>query len=135
MKPCKECPFSRTIEPGNLGGSAPEVYVGQIVLPFWLPCHCSANYRGKETDVNEVSQCAGAAIMRANLGVHVPRALLSLPPGPDAFESLAEFYAHHAGISIDSAREYLTPEKVRALALTELNDPAVRVQAKQILSA
>jgi hypothetical protein len=69
--------------------------------------------------------------MRANLGVQVPRALLSLPPGPDAFESLAEFYAHHTGLPIEIVQRYLTPEKVRALALTELNNPQVRMQLKE----
>lgn len=129
-KPCPECPFSRTIEPGNLGGSAPEVYVGQIVLPFWLPCHCSANYEGKATDANEVTECAGAAIMRANLGLPPVRGLLSLPPSSASFDSLAGFYAHHTGQPIEQAQAYLTLEKVRALAVTELQDPNVRAQLK-----
>lgn len=131
MKPCKECPFWKGIKPGLLGGSTPEVYVGQIVLPFWLPCHCAANYRGRETDVNAVTQCAGAAIMRANIGAPPRRGLLSLPPSPESFSSIPEFYAHHTGATLEQAQAYLTAPKVAELAQKEWNDPRVRMQVNR----
>lgn len=130
-KPCKECPFNRHVQPGLLGGARPEVYVGQITLPFWLPCHMDRNYRGRETNVNDVCQCAGAAIMRANIGCDVRPPLLRLPPGSESFTTLAEFYAHHTGWSIERSAEYLTPSKVIECAMVELNDPRVKTQLKR----
>src|SRR5688572_32839375 len=98
--PCRECCFRRDIEPGNLGGSPVETYVGQSLLPFWVPCHCSRNYAGKASDVNEVTQCAGLAIFRSNIGVRPVRGLLSLPRDTElVFSTLADFYSHHKRIS------------------------------------
>lgn len=131
MKPCRECPFSRAIEPGNLGGSSPEVYIGQLVLPFWLPCHCSANYQGKDSDVNKVSQCAGAAIMRANIGYIPPAPLLRLEKSRWAFQSLAHFHSHHTGQLLVTSQAYLTGFKIQQLAITELQDPKVKTQIKR----
>lgn len=33
-KPCDKCPFSRSVQPGALGGSDPLVYVAQARGPF-----------------------------------------------------------------------------------------------------
>jgi len=130
--PCQECPFSRSVEPGALGGSSPEIYIGQVLLPFWLPCHRSANYQGKASDVNEVQECHGAAIMRANLGVKTPDALLTLPPNRQlVFASLAEFYAHHARLSLYHAERLLTKDIVKRIVLRELSDSNVKVQLKE----
>ena len=138
-KPCKECPFARTIEPGRLGGSPPEVYVGQAVLPFWLPCHESANYEGKASDVNQVQECHGAAIFRANIKDRIIAdndALLHLPEDRESvFASLAEFYAHHHGISVRVAEWVLTDDCVRRLAESARNDRNVRAQLKKRRSA
>lgn len=132
MKPCKACPWIRASEPGYLGGSEAEVYVGQAVLPFWLPCHSSANYEGKASDVNAVVECAGAAMFRANIGVKLPPSLLSMPADQEvAFGSLAEFYAHHKGIPVAVAEKILTDAKIRELAEKELNDANVRMQLKR----
>lgn len=132
--PCGGCPFYRKCEKGALGGSPPEVYVGQIVMPFWLPCHQSQNYRGKSSDVNEVSECAGAAIMRANIGVQPRAPLLALPPNKElVFATFAEFYEHHTDgeITKEQAEEMLTPERVTEMALEQWHNAQVRVQMKR----
>jgi len=127
--PCGGCPFSRAIAPGELGGGRPETYVGQAVGPFWLPCHCSANYRGKETVASEVSQCAGAAIFRANIGVQMPPALLSLPRDTEkVFSTLADFWSHHTKTSRINAVIAMRPSIVRELAERELADANVKLQ-------
>lgn len=133
-KPCGECPFSKRIPPGELGGSPPEVYVGQIFCGFWLPCHCSPGYVGKATNVNDVAQCAGAAQFRANIGIsdRMPRGLLRLPPGSEALGSLAEFYAHHTGCTLAEAEAKLTPRFVKQCMLNELSRADVRVQLKKV---
>ena len=128
-KPCAGCPWGRR-EP-TLGGSPVETYVGQIALGFWLPCHCSANYRAKASDVNEVAQCAGAAIFRSNIGVadRMPSGLLSLPRDTArVFATLADFYAHHTGRSRIELAKMLTPEYVAAMMDKEWNDAQVRAQ-------
>lgn len=129
--PCHACPFARHCKPGALGGSHPDVYVGQAPLPFWLPCHQSDNYRHKESDVNEVEQCAGAAIFRSNIGVadRMPSSLLSLPRDTArVFATLADFYAHHTGRSRIELAKMLTPEYVAAMMDKEWNDAQVRAQ-------
>lgn len=114
--PCADCAFRRDSKPGNLGGSDPGVYVGQTSGPFWIPCHCSKDYRGKESVYGEEKECAGVAIYRANLGLdeRMPDALLKLPADHDAvFSSHAEFVAHHTGMTIAEATrllELLPPE-------------------------
>ena len=134
-KPCKECPWARTVEPGRLGGSPPEVYIGQAVLPFWLPCHESANYEGKASDVNQVQECHGAAIFRANIKDKIIAdndALLHLPEDRDlVFSTLAEFYAHHRGISVEVAQRILTDAATRRLAEMAWTDKNVLAQLKK----
>lgn len=108
QKPCSECPFSRSVIPGALGGSDACVYVGQIHGPFFLHCHMCVDH----TDPNwkadiSTSQCAGAAIFRANLGLQ-PAGLLSLPVDTKVFASAAEFLAHHYKISVEAAISFLT---------------------------
>lgn len=110
--PCKECPWSRTTEPGHLGGSSPQTFIGQVWGPFWLPCHSHTDYSdpGWKTDTSK-PQCAGAAMMRDVTGrapllppaIHRLRADLS-----KVFGSLAEFLAHHTGWTLQAAERYLT---------------------------
>lgn len=129
--PCTECAFRRDIVPGLLGGSPPETYIGQLLLPFWIPCHCQKNYRSKATVYGQVAECAGAAIMRANLGIRVPRPMLRLPSNPKlVFATFAEFYAHHKQIPIEEAQKYLTQQRVGAMMMKEWLDPNVKIQAK-----
>lgn len=103
-KPCKECPFRRdnSLEGENPGGSSPYTYIGQSEGPFWLPCHMEKNYAGKETDPKSVSQCAGAAIYRSNIGVadKMPAQIHKLPADTETvFASHAEFLAHYMKIN------------------------------------
>lgn len=127
--PCAGCPFRKSIAPGKLGGSGPTTYVGQTVGPFWLPCHMSQNYKGKQSQFAEVSQCAGAAIYRANIGVaeRMPSALLSLPQDPDlVFASQEEFLAHHGKCTLDEARQFLKEYPENYWLKTELYKQQVR---------
>ena len=106
---CSTCPFSKTSTPGELGGSPVETYVGQIIGPFFLPCHQVKDYKGNAEKIETCQcQCAGAAIFRANIGVgkYMPHTLLNLPADsdPNVFTSLHEFVWHH--------RPYFTKEQV-----------------------
>ena len=125
-KPCAECPFRRDIEPGFLGGSPVETYLGQILLPFWLPCHRSRNYAGKASQFDEVDQCRGAAILRANIGVAdlMPDELIKLPPDTRrVFPTLAAFYAHHRGdCTVERAAEFLSPAVLHCYKMKEWCD-------------
>ena len=108
--PCAECPFSRKIEPGKLGGSSPETYIGQTEGPFWLPCHMSKGYEGSRTDHAAHEQCAGAAMYRDAIGRAdlMPPELLRLPHNAElVFSSHAEFMAHHRDIPLEVASEVL----------------------------
>jgi hypothetical protein len=113
-KPCKECPFNRNsvLKPGAdaLGGSHAGVYIGQAEGPFWLPCHMDKQYQGKESDINKVSQCRGAAIYRSNIEVahKMPKELLTLEKNTeDVFESHAEFLMHHEKLNKETALHFL----------------------------
>lgn len=112
--PCKECAFSRDVEPGALGGSEPEVYIGQAFAPFAIPCHCHCNFSDPEwkqkAGPGETPQCAGVAIFRANIGAKgvLPAVLTPLEVNNDlVFSDPVQFLAHHKQISIDEAVAYL----------------------------
>jgi hypothetical protein len=129
-KPCAECPFRRDIKPGELGGSPVETYIGQSVLPFWLPCHCDKNYAYKESKVGEVSQCVGTAIFRSNIGVAqlMPASLLNLPSDKTVvFGSMVEFVAHHKRISNGEAVAFLAGGTMRRCIEKEANDPMMKI--------
>lgn len=104
MSPCPDCPFSRTVKPGALGGSPPETFIGQAYGPFILPCHKTCNFSDplwKDKTI-DTPQCAGAAIFRANIGLNgqFPAVIHQLAPNKDkVFANAAEFYAHHKQIS------------------------------------
>jgi hypothetical protein len=109
--PCKECPFSKDIEPGALGGSPVETYIGQAIGPFILPCHMACDFSDphwKQKAIN-TPQCAGAAHFRANIGVAemLPSQIHKLPESEKSFANLAEFVAHHLRTGIDQARVFL----------------------------
>lgn len=108
-KPCRECPFSRSIAPGFTGGADPAVYVGQALGPFLLPCHKDPRF-AEERHSPELVQCAGAAIYRANIGAadRLPGAMLRCPPDPAAvFTSPAELLAHHRQVALEDAEAEL----------------------------
>jgi hypothetical protein len=116
-QPCPACPFSKAIKPGALGGSAPEVYIGQLHGPFILPCHQACDFDDPEWKRKSIDtpQCAGAAMFRANVGIAdaLPSALHKLEPSDKVFADPAEFYMHHKGMTRQQAEEELsvmTPE-------------------------
>lgn len=134
-KPCPGCPFSRKCKPGELGGSPVETYIGQAHAPFWLPCHEDANYEDKSSDVNEVAQCAGAAIFRANIGLSLlmPPAILVLPHGgEDVFSTIREFVSHHCDLSDEEIDALTSSESIAECIKKELGDPDVQLKLKAI---
>lgn len=127
--PCHDCPFSRAVKPGTLGGSEFTVYVGQTIGPFILNCHTADGYRHKQTRVHEVAQCAGAAIFRANLGVdkQMPHGIHRLPEDRHAvFGDHAEFIAHHLQVPIYYAHTFLRCYPAEEWLERELHDPQAR---------
>lgn len=111
-KPCASCPFRRSVEPGTLGGSPPETFIGQAFACFWLPCHEQAEEvePGRHRYTNDTPQCAGAAIYRANAHANIRNGdrILRLEADKDlVFASPAEFLAHHKGITLEAAEDLL----------------------------
>lgn len=122
---CKQCPFSRTIEPGALGGSSPETYLGQAAGPFVLPCHLHCDFDDPDWKAKTVDtpQCAGAAIYRANIGMaqYLPPQIHRLAPNVDAvFARSVEFLAHHKKVSLWVARKQLIDVPVSELLARQM---------------
>ena len=126
-KPCPGCPFSKRTKPGELGGSPPSVYIGQVEAGFWLPCHNAKNYAGKQSDPSKVAQCAGAAIFRSNAG-KVKEELLTLPAddGAEVLINYADFLMYHFGITHYMAEALLAMTPPEMLAKMELRKAQVR---------
>jgi hypothetical protein len=126
-KQCKDCPYSKTVVPGGLGGAKPEVYIGQGHGPFYLPCHktCDFNDPNWKDNVTNPKQCAGAAIYRANIerADIMPKSLLKLPKNNSVFESPEELYSHHAKVSMKEAELFL-----------KSNDPEVLMRKEIIIA-
>lgn len=125
-QPCHECPFSRAVETGGTGGSDPTVYVGQVYGPFWLPCHTDPDYNtpmSLSEKTATVSQCAGAAIFRANVGAdaRMPHGVHRLPADTSlVFATPAELIAHHNGSTLEEAEEILRQTPPRELLRAEI---------------
>jgi len=134
-KPCKECPFSRAIEPGGTGGSSPAIYIGQAYGPFFLPCHMDSEYTRDKRSV-DLLQCVGAATFRANVGVDVkmPEALLHCPPDTNlVFADAAELLAHHGKVSREEASAFLAvypPARLLRIELSKKEVEEVKVTRK-----
>lgn len=122
-KPCPECPFNRRVSPGTLGGSPVTTYIGQIFGPFVIACHMHLDFQDPAwrdlTAYSQTPQCAGAAVLRANIGVDV----LMPPALPRAqadrttvFADIAEFTAHHLpDADLPMLRRFLTPDTIKRL--------------------
>jgi hypothetical protein len=116
--PCPQCAFRRDSERGieALGGSLPEVYVGQLHGPFVIPCHMhypkdAKSMQEVRAKAFDIPQCAGAAVLRANLGrdKELHPSIHRLPADTETvFANYAQFYAHHKGISVFEAERQLT---------------------------
>lgn len=134
-KPCEECPFRRASYPrglGLIGGSPPEVYVGQSMGPFLLPCHMTPDYEQDRRDPGH-AQCAGAAIYRANVGVsdRMPAQLIKAEPdATEVFGSHAEFLAHYYGVSVQVAEVWLKHVPPDELLLREAQRASVTLVEK-----
>ena len=126
-RPCGECPFSRACEPGGTGGSDPTVFVGQAYGPFWLPCHTDPDYNTPMSLAEKtatVSQCAGAAIFRANVGAdaRMPDGVHRLPADTSlVFATPAELIAHHNRSTLEEAEEILRRTPSRELLRAEID--------------
>ena len=130
VEPCKQCPFSRDSVPGRLGGSTPEVFIGQIAGPFVLPCHMHCDFDDPHwrDDTFTTPQCAGAAIFRTHVGVadQMPEAIHRLPANHEkVLSSYAEFLAHHKQIRLTQAIIQLAIEPVSILLSTELRKSGI----------
>lgn len=130
--PCKSCPWKKNTQlPGLIGGSEPTVYIGQAQGPFYLPCHNSKNYVGKNTTLEspDTKQCAGAAIFRSNIGVApmMPKGIEILPEDKEnVFATREEFLAHYYNISEEIIKLIFTEEMYKQLMVKELNDANVK---------
>jgi hypothetical protein len=112
--PCGSCPWRRTTTPGQLGGSSPVTYLGQVNGAFWLPCHSFTDYNDpKWRDNTAKPQCAGAATFRTNIqwqgfGTSAAKILHTLPANTEiVFASNEEFLAHHVSIPVTFARLFI----------------------------
>ncbi len=129
-RPCDTCPFARTTAPKTLGGSSPETFVGQANGKFIIPCHCHIDYSDPDWRLNSVtnaSQCAGAAIFRANLVIQQDGGLVKLPKDTETvFASFAEFHAHHREITVAESAVFLKTMTPEILTLHEMERAGVR---------
>ena len=124
-QPCPECPFNRQCPPGHLGGSPPDVYIGQINGPFYLPCHMHTEFSDPNWKKDMAKpQCAGAATFRANLGIadRMPAFFLAMPEDrARVFASYEEFVCYHTDIPASVVTEFLkhvTPDMLTMQALS-----------------
>jgi hypothetical protein len=128
-KPCSECPFSRTGTPLPHQIGNPLRYIGQAVGPFRMPCHSDPDYQGQGDANPELAQCAGFAILRANIGVDkkMPPPIHKLPADKEvAFASLAEFLAHRTGGTVEEAEAFLKVHTPEQLFQIELRQPGAK---------
>lgn len=132
MKTCPECPWSRAVKPGALGGSSPGKYVGQSIGPFVLPCHLHCDFDDPEWKgkIIDTQQCRGAAIFRANIGIaeSLPPILMRQPADREVvFADHAEFVAHHTGGTVANARAVLAVVTPKDFLKVELGRNEVKL--------
>jgi hypothetical protein len=137
--PCPGCAFRRDITPGALGGGTPEQFIGQAHGPFQIPCHAhygERSYSEVHAECEEIPQCAGAAIYRANVGVAeaLPAQLHKLPADKEnVFATPAEFIAHHHQVPdvkwVEIAMEQ-SGMTVERMVRIEMRKPEVRHMRK-----
>lgn len=127
--PCRECPYSpkgpRLVELLGTRNSDVRIYVGQHAAGFFFPCHLAPGYDADKVG-GETLQCAGSAIMRANLGMVNPPGLLEFPAGPKAFGSYAAMVAHHLDLPVEESRALLRLLPPSVLAERERERAGVR---------
>lgn len=120
---CSQCPFARSASKEYLDtrGENSERFIGQVHINALLPCHMDST--DQNATVGEGRQCAGAAKFRANIGVNLRPEIGKLPPDREAvFSTEAELLAHHVGISVELAEQYIAVEiSVDEMATNEFN--------------
>lgn len=133
-KPCGECPFRRTIEPGALGGSSVETYLGQCVGPFAIPCHMRIDYSDPKWREKSFGtpQCAGAATFRSAIGADklMPEGIHVLPPSEEVFATTGEFMSHHTGKPLEQCEKETTVEHLSAMLSHEMKRSGVIIKPK-----
>ena len=99
-KPCRTCPWRKDVTPGALGGTPPEVHLGQMWGPFWLPCHSTPGYTPRLD--KSLPECVGVAMMRSATGRAdiLPSSLLSADSDGSVFDSPRDFLIHHRGSDV-----------------------------------
>jgi len=93
--PCSECPWRRVAPAGWLGPETAEGWINIVLGDGLIACHMTIPGH----DLADMTQCAGAAIFRANVA-KIPRssAVHKLPKNRDeVFATPAEFRQHHQG--------------------------------------
>jgi hypothetical protein len=100
-KPCNECPWRRTSEPGFFGPQIPEEFAAPALSGDMIICHKTVQAEGRDFSQPGLRQCAGAAAFRANIGRRPtdPRVSFSEPDPDGIFETTGEFLDHHAPTS------------------------------------
>lgn len=128
-KVCAECPFSRAVKPGALGGSPITKYIAQLYGPFMMPCHlhCDFSNPNWKADTFKTPQCRGVATMRANLGIdYLPEPLAKAPRDTSqVFCDLTEFTAHHLQMKPSEAAAYLAQFNIVDLVAQEVSNPKI----------
>jgi len=106
---CEQCPYARTTPKEYLDtrGYNGDRFAAQANMAALLPCHMD-NPEGLADVHGKIRQCAGAAIFRTHIGAKLPPQLALLPENREkVFSNEEELIAHHAGITLDRARQYL----------------------------
>lgn len=98
--PCSECPWRRVSWRGHLGPLSATEWVEKAHSDAAIECHLTVRQSGAEW--NEVRQCRGAAIFRANV-LKTPRNPLVVTGPQDreaVFASNQEFIEHHSIVDV-----------------------------------
>lgn len=126
-KTCETCPFTDRVEPGFLGGSPPEVYVGQHFLPFRVPCHECVDYSEEDWKPGalESLECTGFAMCRNGAGVdeQMPAELLkeTYRKETGSFKDIWDFWAFHKECSRHDALILLRPAVIMGMCAREMD--------------
>ena len=125
---CGQCPFARSTSKEYLDtrGDNSERFLGQSFINSVLPCHMED--AENNAVVGQGQQCAGAAKFRANLGVNwLHPSLGELPVDEVAvFTTAEELLAHHRGISLAEAEDYLKTHTLGSMAVRELEEAMMK---------
>lgn len=124
--PCKNCPYKKdaTVEGPFIGGTHISEYIGQLLGPFWLPCHADPNYEGNSTPTGSTSKCRGAMRMRykmPNRSDFDAHDLLSTAPdiNNEVFDNIYEFLQHYLKIPMVKVTQMYDSKTLGKLVVEE----------------